>query len=149
MKLLVKLLVLLLIAAMAGPFFIRGPDGQPLMRLSDVTQKFNSWLGSGGRSKPGSPVEVHRWQDEDGQWHYSDEAPGQSSEIITVDPNVNVIQSTPVEKSPAAADQPAPDAPQPKASEPPSVFNAIDETNQVKEELEQRNQELKKRLDDT
>ncbi len=62
MKLLVKLLVLLLIAAMAGPFFIKGPDGQPLMRLSDVTQKLKSWTSSGGRSKPGSPVEVHRWR---------------------------------------------------------------------------------------
>ncbi len=149
MKLFVKLLVLLLIAAMAGPFFIKGPDGRPIMSWSDVKQKFGNWSGSGGSTKPGSPVEVHRWQDEDGQWHYSDEAPGQDSEVITVDPNVNVIQSTPVTKTPATKSvQPDPE-PEPAVSEPPSVFNAIDETNQVKEELEQRNEALKKRLDDT
>ena len=151
MKLFVKLLVLLLIAAMAGPFFIKGTDGQPLMRWSDVTQKLKSWVGSGSSSKPGSPVKVHRWQDENGQWHYSDEAPAQNSEVITVDPNVNVIQSTPVTKptQEASAPAPAPDKPQPEADKLPSIFNPIDETNQVKEELEQRNKELKQRLDDT
>ncbi len=149
MKLFVKLLVLLLIAAMAGPFFIKGPDGRPLMTWNDVKQKIGNWSSSGGSARPGSPVEVHRWQDEDGQWHYSDEAPTQGGEVITVDPNVNVIQSTPVRKAPAA-DTAQPDTePQPAVSEPPSVFNAIDETNQVKEEMEQRNEALKKRLDDT
>lgn len=150
MKLFIKLIVLVLILAMAGPFFMRGPDGQPLLRLSDVTQKFKSWMSSGSSSAPGSPVKVHRWQDEEGQWHYSDEAPSQNSEVITVDPNVNVIQSTPVTKPPAAeATAPATEKPEPKTDKLPSVFHPIDETNKVKEELEQRNEELKQRLDDT
>ena len=150
MKLFVKLLVLLLILALAGPFFMRGPDGQPLMRLSDVTQRIKSWMSSGPSAKPGSPVKVHKWQDENGQWHYSDAAPAQNSEVITVDPNVNVIQATPTRK-PAAPEQekPAPEKPAPDDNKLPSIFHPIDETNKVKEELEKRNKDLKQRLDDT
>lgn len=149
MKLFAKLLILILIAAMAGPFFMRGPDGQPLMRLSDVTQKVKGWIGAGKGAKPGRPVEVHRWQDESGQWHYSDEAPATASEVITVDPNANVIQSVPIEKSSSTPEPVVEKTPPPAADELPSPFNAIDETNKVREELEQRNDELKKRLDDT
>ena len=151
MKLFAKLLVLLLILAMAGPFFMRGPDGQPLMRLSDVTQKIKSWMSSNSSSSSGRPVKVHRWQDENGQWHYSDEAPEQDSEVISVDPNTNVIQATPV-AAPApveAAAEPEKEKQEPKTTEPPSVFDAVDETNKVKEELEKRNKMLKQQLDDT
>ena len=150
MKLFVKLIVLLLILAMAGPFFMRGPDGQPLMRLSDVTQRIKGWISKGPSIKPGSKVEVHKWQDENGQWHYSDAAPSQNSEIITVDPNVNVIQATPTRQPEPVEETSAPDKPAPKEDNVlPPIFHPIDETNKVKEELEQRNKELLKRLDDT
>ena len=149
MKIFAKLLVLLLILAMAGPFFMRGPDGQPLMRISDVTDKIKSWMNSTGKSSPGSPVEVHRWQDENGQWHYSDQASGENSEVITVDPNVNVIQATPIPK-PEIVGQGAPAAAAPeKEDKLPPIFNPLDETNKVKEELEQRNKDMLQRLDDT
>ncbi len=130
---------------------MRGPDGQPLMRLSDVTQRIMNWMSSGSSVKPGSKVEVHKWKDENGQWHYSDAAPSQNSEIITVDPNVNIIQATPTRKPAPAPEQekPAPDKPAPRDNELPSIFHPVDETNKVKEELEQRNKELKQRLDDT
>jgi len=148
MKLFVKILVLLLILAMAGPFFMRGPDGQPLMRLGDVTQRLKAWMNKAPSVKPGDKVELHKWQDENGQWHYSDAAPSQGSEIITVDPNVNVIQATkvPPPKTETKVDAPKAEAPEEKKL--PPIFNPVDETNKVKEELEQRNQEMLERLDD-
>ncbi len=151
MKLFVKLLVLLLILAMAGPFYMRGPDGQPLMRISDVTQKFKSWMSSTkSNARPGGSVKLHKWQDENGQWHYSDAAPAQDSEIITVNPDVNVIQATPTRKPAPATDTNQPAAePVPDDNKLPPIFHPIDETNKVKEELEQRNKEMQKRLNDT
>ncbi|MFK8030642.1 MAG: DUF4124 domain-containing protein [Gammaproteobacteria bacterium] len=148
MKLFAKLLVLVLVMALAGPFILKGPNGQPLMRVSDVTQKFKAWMGS-SPAKPGSSVELHRWQDENGQWHYSDQATG-GSETITIDPNVNVIQATPVAKPAQASDNDAPpEEVAEKEDKLPSIFHPVDETNKVKEELEQRNKDMLKRLDDT
>ncbi|MEM7081774.1 MAG: DUF4124 domain-containing protein [Pseudomonadota bacterium] len=145
MKVFIKLMLLLLIAAMAGPFFIRGPDGQPLMKWRDITSKFGNWSSS---ASGGDSVEVHRWQDENGQWHYSDEPPEQGGEVITLDPNTNVIQSVPV-NAPPAVEPSAPVQSEPTAGdEMPSMFNAVDETKKVRDALEERNDTLRKRLDD-
>lgn len=150
MKLFVKLMILVLILAMAGPFFLRGPDGRPLMQVSDITQKFKSWMSSTKAAPSGGEVRVHKWQDENGQWHYSDEAPQTDSETISIDPNTNVIQSTPVrrpvaEESTASTRKPEPE----KDDDGPSLFHPINETNKVKEELEERNEQIRQRLDDT
>lgn len=150
MKLFAKLMIFVLVAAMAGPFIIRGPDGRPLMQLSDVTQRFKGWMNSSGSSSPspGGNVEVHKWQDENGQWHYSDAAPAAKSETISINPNTNVIQSTPVRKPAPAEGTAAPEQPAEQDDDMPSIFHPVDETKKVREELEQRNEEMKKRMED-
>jgi len=148
-------MILLLLAAGVAPFFLKGPDGQPLMQMSDI--KFSKlklpWFGDKSNS---ADTTLHRWQDANGEWHYSDQAPEHASEQVHIDPNINVIQapSTP----PPAKSAPTRDTShvEPKPVEPlkPSILNpgslkdAVDETRNVREQVEQRHRDQQKRLND-
>ncbi len=95
-------LILLIIVAVAAPFFIKGPDGRPLMTLDrfkrthDInppsTKQIKQW-GRNTRRKAenvynrmrpelkteeitGPPTEtLYKWKDADGVWHYTDKPP--------------------------------------------------------------------------
>lgn len=125
MRLFARLMALLLVAALAGPFFLRGPDGGRLATWGDV----RNWFGHAGREmriwlsdtsrdvrsgvdsaqrKAGQLVgddgvgrtAVYRWRDEGGGWHFSDEKPeGVASELIYVDGNANLFAAPEIRKS--------------------------------------------------
>lgn len=103
MKLIIKLLLILVIGAVAAPLFIKGPDGKPIMQVSDLLpvevlpSSVAQQLGiapTTSSSQPPSPQSsgaIYRWQDDDGQWHYSDKAPAHTqSENVTLKP-VNTV----------------------------------------------------------
>lgn len=122
MKFFIKLLLLLLVLGMAGPFFLKRPDGSPWMTLDQVMptnelpnseglksqlsyqlQKTKQWLSntipkfaseSGPDSSSGSEAtKVYRWKGSDGSWQLSDQPPADGqAEMILVDPNTNLIQ---------------------------------------------------------
>ncbi len=116
MKLFVKLLILVVMLALAGPFFIKGPDGQPFWKVGALKQSVQlSWKRlqrtfSGAVDNvdiPGvdSSVTVYRWQDADGQWHYSQEAPeGINSDALSIDPKTNLVTLPPLAKEPPVPD---------------------------------------------
>tara|TARA_Y100001934_G_C12177803_1_gene689933 strand:- start:151 stop:609 length:459 start_codon:yes stop_codon:yes gene_type:complete len=67
-KLFVKFMSLALIAAIGGLFFIKGPNGQPLLTFSDLkpeTPQLPAELGE--------PTTVYKWKDENGVWQFSSE----------------------------------------------------------------------------
>lgn len=101
MKLFLKLITLLLVLGLSGPFFLRGPDGQPWLDYRDFLPDVSA-MGRKARSiaermgKQNEPVppsqfvspasestnprgsgdqNLHRWRDTNGQWHFSDEPP--------------------------------------------------------------------------
>ena len=77
MKLFLTLMSFLLLAALVGPFFLRGPDGQPLMKVADVVSTPEMLR---------EPVAVHRWQDEHGVWQFGEKPPETGlSEMLHVD----------------------------------------------------------------
>ena len=65
MKLFSKLMMFVLVAALAGPFFMKGPNGRPLMTLDDL-----SLPSFGLPSKAAGPVEVLSGKESDAwmQW---------------------------------------------------------------------------------
>lgn len=78
MKLFIKLLLFIVLLALAAPFFMKKPDGSPMLTLQSlglgtVAHKVSEVLPD---SRPELPktAEVYRWQDEKGIWHYSDKA---------------------------------------------------------------------------
>ncbi|MEM9171854.1 MAG: DUF4124 domain-containing protein [Pseudomonadota bacterium] len=99
MKLFIKFLALVVVLALAGPFFIKGPDGQPLWSWQQTLEAVKRAPGNAVKQTiPGaSEVDVYRWQDADGQWHYSGEPPeGIQTELLKVDPRTNMVGTAPV-----------------------------------------------------
>lgn len=98
-----KLIILLAIAAITAPFFIKGPDGRPLM-TSDELLPISTGLSGGSEQRselPATPSKnIYRWQDETGQWHYSDTPPAHTkSENVTLKP-VNTVPALQSEAKP-------------------------------------------------
>jgi len=73
MKMFYIMLGFMLLGALALPFFMAGPDGQPLMEVDDVLE---DTLGS---VLPSEPVEMYRWQDEHGVWQFTERAPDEAA----------------------------------------------------------------------
>jgi hypothetical protein len=99
---------------------------------------------------PSSKTRVYKWVDENGVLNYSQEPPPANVEgqVVEVDANVNIIQSTPV---------PAPESDQAQGR-PRSIFigeggtgaeekTPVEKAQEVKELLEARDREQKKILD--
>ena len=165
MKLFVRLMGLVLVLALAGPFILQGPDGKPLMEMADVTSGIaKQWRAmttnlqrSAGNDDAGK-VEVHRWRDANGQWHYSDgDGAAPDAEVLLVDPNVNVMDAPPRRAAPAdegdtqAAPRAAPadsarsaidDIPLPLTISPGQVKQVVDDARSVESVLEKREQQL-------
>ena len=104
MKLFVKLMLFIVVAALAAPFILKGPDGRPLMSLdmlkapdvklpdfSKAADAVSASLNKAGE-EPSKAVAVYKWQDENGSWHFSDNVEqGQSAQKLNVDPNANLV----------------------------------------------------------
>lgn len=149
--------VALLAAALIGPYFIKKPDGKPIMEMPTakdfIPEKLfsgDSNSNTGSSSISGSPS-YYKWQDEQGQWHYGDQPPMDSSKVSTlqVDTNTNIIQSLKIEPE---IKEDEPQANQPKklpdrlTSGELSLENAVNSINDailVRDMMESRNDQLK------
>lgn len=116
MKLFIKVILLVVVAALAGPFIITGPNGRPLMSLDRLRVPAVSLTDFGkaaaavktgvsdASEAPAKPTTVFKWRDENGQWHFSGkEQPGHSAQILSVDPAANVVHFAAAENSHGAA----------------------------------------------
>ena len=65
-----KIMVLLLIAAFAGLFFINGPNGEKVLSLDDFKLELPQANTNGA---PAAPEQVYKWQDENGVWQFSNQ----------------------------------------------------------------------------
>ncbi|MEM7218118.1 MAG: DUF4124 domain-containing protein [Pseudomonadota bacterium] len=80
MRLFYLLLTIALIAALAAPFVLKAPNGQPLMRVEDVLDD-----STAGRVSA-APTTVYRWQDASGIWQYGSAPPaGTAAQPVQID----------------------------------------------------------------
>jgi hypothetical protein len=102
-----KLLIGALIIACIAPLFIKGPEGEPIMILEDWKPSLSPWLkealgfvshkADATAGVVRKPDIVYRWQDEEGQWHFSSAPPADTAaEVMTLTGDINTIDSTPV-----------------------------------------------------
>ncbi len=159
------LMLTVLVAAGAGLFMIKGPDGRPLLTVQETfpsvaqlragaVRQWDRLTGqlaevtgteppAGGNSA--DAVTFYRWQDAQGVWHYSSEPDPQGrSEAFLVDPQNP--SSGPSSPAPAAAVAPPGQQQGSFGAEPPSrspkrVKQLIDDVRGVQDLLEQRAQE--------
>ena len=102
--------ILVLVAAMALPFFIDNNNGEPMLSLPST----ESFLPSKSSTATISNVlptttTVFKWKDASGVWHYTDQAPTDRVDIETVeiDTRTNIIQSFSDSSPDVAADSAA------------------------------------------
>ncbi len=163
MKLFVKLMMLFVVLALAAPFFLKGPDGQPLLTLDkakatasdsldDLKGQWDDVTDSAARAagdENAGKVAVHRWQDENGQWHYSNEAPvGGQAETVYVDPDINLMDPVEIKRRSKTRDS-KPAISHPGIITPGRAKEALDEATGVRDQLNERNADMKRRLDET
>lgn len=167
------LAVMLLLTSVALLFYIKKPDGKPYLELSmferyaeKVSGDVSDFASQGADTltsqakklteklsfskNADAPVVVYKWQDEHGQWHYADTPhPNYVSTTVTLDPND--ITVLPAETFQADEKQAA----TVKTDEVPSALGIYDPKNvqkmmqdaeQVKQLMEQRNKQLEQQL---
>lgn len=94
------LMAALVAIAFAGPLLMKNPDGTALLELplvsslSQSSPPVSSITSSSLFNTDSNPEQsFYKWQDDDGTWHYSDQAPAdRSSKTVTVNTNTNLIQ---------------------------------------------------------
>jgi hypothetical protein len=90
MKILVKLLLLALVAALAAPFFIKGPNGQPLINFKDLIAGNAAISGF----TPKTETKLYRWKNEKGELQFGDNPPnGSQAEQMQVTTHINSMKT--------------------------------------------------------
>jgi hypothetical protein len=83
---LIKAMVLVLIAAFAGLFFVNGPNGEPFMTLEDLEPSAPELKTTK------APTKVYKWQDENGVWQFSNQPRGEAQgELVELNDNINTL----------------------------------------------------------
>jgi hypothetical protein len=90
MKILVKLLLLALVAALAAPFFIKGPNGQPLINFKDLI----SGNGVINGFTPKKETQLYRWKNAKGELQFGDNPPnGVQASKMQVKTQINSMKT--------------------------------------------------------
>ena len=83
---LIKAMIVVLLAAFVGLFFLNGPNGEPLLTLDDLKPTLPEV-----ESSP-VPTKVYKWQDENGVWQFSNQPVDEGQgEVIELDGKINIM----------------------------------------------------------
>ena len=104
-----KVMVVLMIAAFVGMFFIDGPNGERIMTLEDfipevpqsldevLDEALNERRPSSADLRPSAPAKVYKWKDENGIWQFSNreedsmDNAGNDVEMMELDGDINIM----------------------------------------------------------
>jgi|GEM_PF-1510851 len=131
MKIFYKLLLFMVVLAIAAPFIIKDERGRPLMSLSRLHMPalskpplpdLSGTLGQIKKHLPAlrdedkhSALTAYKWLDKQGNWHYSDHRQaGRNNVAVQVDPDANMVHLD----NPPAPSEPA----QQKSTRPTSAI---------------------------
>ncbi|EWH04285.1 hypothetical protein AT00_20865 [Pseudoalteromonas lipolytica SCSIO 04301] len=169
MKRFCYLAVMLLLTSIVLLFYIKKPDGQPYLSLSmlqrysqqvshDVTQSASQNVESWGVkaeqllkqfSEPDNghaAVVVYKWQDEQGQWHFADTPhPQYASTLVTLDSReITVLPAESFQADPESklTETQVKSAADSNLYDPKKIQQLIQDAEQIKLQIEQRNKQL-------
>ena len=84
--------MLALLAAFVGLFFVNGPSGEPILKVSDLKPETPELVRT-----PSKPTKVYKWKDENGIWQFSNEPmEGEDVEVMELDGKINTIPAVSV-----------------------------------------------------
>lgn len=91
MKIFTKLLLLALVAGLAAPFFLKGPNGLPLLNYKDFIPTPDSIMES---VTPKAEVKMYKWKDAKGHWQFGDNPPeGVTANEMHVKTQINSMKT--------------------------------------------------------
>ena len=150
----IKLMIGLLIIACLAPLFINGPSGEPLLSLEDWKMKLpepvaelivrvNRGAESETPAPRQQPARVYKWQDEQGQWHFSNAPanPELAEEIEIGEINLMDAYGPPAEVEQGAAAAPGLAMGSITAT-PNQVKEMMDTVTNLQETIDQRHADL-------
>ena len=140
-----RIILVAILAAVIAPMFIKGPDGEPIMSLSDWLPSRDIDMPSVSSGSSGSAPEYYRYQDASGNWQFTDQPPaGVAYELVEVDTNANVIQGTPLpsESPQSPSSEPAPGV----AGYVENMQNVMQDAEDVQLLMDDRNSQLEAQL---
>ncbi len=151
----VKILIGLLIIACIAPLFIKGPDGETIMTLDDWKIDLPESLGDllpGAAPEvqnlaPSAPATVYKWQDEDGQWHFSNTPPENGvAEEMELSGDINIMEAyVPPEEPTGTETAAATGIPSgPMTATPDQVREMMETVTNLQETMDERKAEIDK-----
>jgi len=160
MKFFKVLFPLLLVASLSLPFVMKGPDGKPIMELDSLFTDNNSgsaqpsYGGAGDNPSSGrSSGKYYRWQDANGQWHFSDTAQashqnGSKVEQVSMNNQINLMDGVAVpentSKTNTATESPRRDVSFPTTIDPRDIPKLIQDAKNVQKLADERAAELER-----
>jgi hypothetical protein len=144
MRLFIKLLLFFVVLALAAPFFMKKPDGSPMLTLQSIGLQSVVDKVAATKHELNVPktAQVYRWQDEHGVWHYSDQAQTSAAEKHQVNISQNRLKHLEVaSETDKQADSAAPTVVPERASL-GDVPQLLKQVEQIKQTAEQRNRVL-------
>lgn len=139
----IRIMITFMVIAIAAPFMIPGPNGTPIMTIEMLgfSKPAMPSLG-GGSSSSSTSVELYRYQDADGVWHYGDSLPdGAVGEVVEVRTDANNMQA------PAATSAPsAPNLPTSPVSGITNAAQLVEDAQAVQQQLDARTSSLDESL---
>ncbi|MBT4159855.1 MAG: DUF4124 domain-containing protein [Gammaproteobacteria bacterium] len=151
----VKILIGLLIIACIAPLFIKGPDGEPIMTLDDwkidlpesLDELLQGAIPEVQEQAPSAPATVYRWQDESGQWHFSNTPPEAGiAEEMQLNGDINIMEAYVAPEETAATETAsATGLPSgPMTATPDQVREMMETVTNLQETIDQRKAEMDK-----
>ncbi len=164
MKLFIKLILVVLVIGLAAPFVLKDPDGKPWMNINSILPDLRAMLQqgkgaldqavdktkslSGNDASSSKKTKVHKWRDENGVWQYSDTPnPDGKSEEMWVDPNTNLVKSTPMTTAEPKSEEnqeqkKSPHLPVPMTVSPDKVSKLMDDAKNIQGLMDKRAKDL-------
>lgn len=174
MKLFIKLMILVLLLGLAGPFFLTKPDGNPWMSLDDLLpeegsvdglwakltnnlSQFKNMVGRELGDEQMGKTQVYKWRAADGSWRFSDKPPSTEGaagvETVYLDPNTNMIKGLPnttvTEPSAENTEVGSSVVPLPMTVSPMQAQKMMDDARNIQALMDERNQTLEKMTGDS
>jgi hypothetical protein len=149
-------MIVLLIVAVAGLFFISGPDGEPILKLKDfkpdmtLPESVSEMLDEGLEDDEGQITRVYKWQDEKGVWQFSNRPEdANGAETIELDGVINTMGSLEeLERNSPSKD------PEPRTESMPSLttvpfskaMETLDKAGEMQQTVDKRKSDIDKAL---
>lgn len=173
MKYFAYILIMLLLISITTLFYLKRPDGKSWLSADQISQtstnlktqavalsnntldeavklvtSAHSNMVNKVKGDLSSSTVIYKWQDQHGQWHYSDQPNPQGySEKVILDPNdITVVEAedTSILKGSAKSGELVVTQNPANAYNPVVIKKLFDEAEQVKEKLAERNEQLQK-----